>query len=193
MTIITIQPGDTLWTIGKRFGVSVEQIVAANGIDPHRYLVIGDSLIIPSAEEKKAAITTDGYAYPFIDRNALKMALPYLTYLSILSYGFNERGHLLPPQGDEPLIRMAKEAGVAPLLVLTTVDKDGNFNSHLAAQVLENEPAWEHLIQDLKKVLAEKGYHGITLDLQYIPATAAKTPATAERASLPERRLYSFN
>ena len=36
MTIVTIQPGDSLYQIGKRYGVSVEQLVEANGIDPQR-------------------------------------------------------------------------------------------------------------------------------------------------------------
>lgn len=169
MTIITIQPGDTLYSIAKRYGISVDQLVSANGIDPHRYLVIGDSLIIPSPQEKRSSLLVDGYAYPFIDRAILKKALPYLSYLSIFSYGFEEDGELRDLKGDAPLIRMAKEADVAPLLVLTTVDEGGNFNSNLAAKLLQSDSAQEQLIHDLKEKMEEKGYSGITVDFEYIP------------------------
>ncbi len=170
MTIITIRPGDTLYSIGKRFGISVEQLVAANGIDPHRYLVVGDSLIIPSPEEKSGPIAINGVAYPFIDRTALQKALPYLTYLSILSYTFEEDGELEAPKGDEALIKMAREAGVAPIMVLTTVGEEGGFNSRLAAELLRSPAAQEDLARQVKSTLSKKGYHGLTIDFEYIPA-----------------------
>lgn len=170
MTIVTIQSGDSLYSIAKRFGVSIDQLVAANGIDPHRYLVIGDSLIIPAPEEPEKKLWVNGFAYPFIDRKTLQKTLPYLTSLSIFSYGLEEDGDLEEPEGDRPLIRMAKEAGVAPLLVLTTVDESGGFNARKAAALLENKGAWAHLAEELKETIAEKGYYGINVDLEYIPA-----------------------
>ena len=42
----TVQPGDTLWLIGQRFGVSVEEIQQASGIG-HDLLYPGDILTIP--------------------------------------------------------------------------------------------------------------------------------------------------
>ena len=108
MTIVTIRAGDSLYQIGKSYGVSVEQLVRANGIDPHKYLVVGDSLIVPSPREKLGPLEVNGYAYPFIERAALQKVLPYLTYLSIFSYGVTEEGYLVPPQGDEPLIEAAR-------------------------------------------------------------------------------------
>ena len=129
MTIVTIQPGDSLYKIGKTYGVSVEQLVRANGVDPNKYLVIGDSLIVPSPEERCGPLQVNGYAYPFIDRAVLRRTLPYLTYLSVFSYGVTEEGTLVPPEGDEELIAAARSAGVAPMLVLTTVDESGGFNS----------------------------------------------------------------
>ena len=169
MTIITIQPGDSLYSLGKRFGVSVERIAAANGIDPHRYLVIGDSLIIPSPQEKQGALETIGFAYPFIDRKTLQKSLPILTYLAILSYRFKADGRLIAPKGDDFLITLAKEGGAAPLAVVSTVDESGGFNSRLAAALLTNEQAKARLIEELKAMLGRKGYAGLLLDLQYLP------------------------
>lgn len=169
MTIVTIQPGDSLYRIGKTYGVSVEQLVQANGIDPNKYLVVGDSLIVPSPEDKSGPLEVNGYAYPFIDREVLRKTLPYLTYLSIFSYGVTDEGGLVPLRDDEPLIEMAKRAGVAPLLVLTTVDESGGFNSERAVRILENGERRQRLADELKAVIAQKGYYGVDVDMEYIP------------------------
>lgn len=45
--IYTIQPGDTFFLIGQRFGVTVAALMAANpGVDPNR-LVVGQRICIP--------------------------------------------------------------------------------------------------------------------------------------------------
>ena len=170
MLIKTIQAGDSLYKIGQTYGVTVDQLVAANGIDPHKYLVIGDSLIIPSPEEKRGELIVNGYAYPFIDREVLKKTLPYLTYLSIFSYGITSNGTLVPPRIDDAeVVQMALEAGVAPILVLTTVDESGGFNSQRAVDLLSSLEKRQRLMQELKTVLAEKGYRGVDVDMEYIP------------------------
>ncbi|MBQ8892850.1 MAG: LysM peptidoglycan-binding domain-containing protein [Clostridia bacterium] len=168
MRVVTIQPGDSLYKIGKAYGLSVDQLVEANGIDPNKYLVIGDSLVIPSPEEKMP-LEVNGYAYPFIDREVLRKTLPYLTYLSIFSYGVTDEGGLVPLRDDEPLIAMARSAGVAPMLVLTTVDESGGFNSQRSVNLLENADRRQRLADELKKVLEEKGYYGVDVDMEYIP------------------------
>jgi spore germination protein len=45
----TVQPGDTLWRIAQRFGVTIEEIVRLNNIsDPNR-IIPGQVLLIPAA------------------------------------------------------------------------------------------------------------------------------------------------
>ena len=139
LTIVTIQPGDSLYKIGKNYGVSVDQLVKANGIDPNKYLVIGDSLIIPSREETSGPIRVNGYAYPFINREVLQKTLPYLTYLSLFSYGVTAEGALVPLNNDEELIEAAWAQNVGPMLVLTTVDETGGFNSERSTQILQSK------------------------------------------------------
>ncbi|MBM4054206.1 MAG: LysM peptidoglycan-binding domain-containing protein [Planctomycetes bacterium] len=47
-TAYTIQKGDTLWRISKKYGVSVDSITAINQIENTRDLKIGQKIIIPS-------------------------------------------------------------------------------------------------------------------------------------------------
>lgn len=42
-----VQPGDTLFEIAQRYGVTVNDLVQANGIDDPRTLRVGQVLIIP--------------------------------------------------------------------------------------------------------------------------------------------------
>lgn len=46
-TIHTVAPGETLWRISKRYGTSVDAIMAANGIKDVRSVATGARLIVP--------------------------------------------------------------------------------------------------------------------------------------------------
>lgn len=50
---VTIQSGDTLYSLSERYGVSVEQILAYNSVNPSR-LRVGSILSIPLGEEVSA-------------------------------------------------------------------------------------------------------------------------------------------
>ena len=45
----TVQSGDTLWSIAKKYGISVEELKAANGLT-NNLLQLGQSLIIPGTQ-----------------------------------------------------------------------------------------------------------------------------------------------
>lgn len=46
-TVHTVAPGETLWRISKRYGTSVDAIMAANGITDVRSVATGARLIVP--------------------------------------------------------------------------------------------------------------------------------------------------
>lgn len=46
MVIHTVEPGDTVWNLANRYGVSPSRILSDNGIDDPRALVIGQALVI---------------------------------------------------------------------------------------------------------------------------------------------------
>ncbi|MFC0903528.1 LysM peptidoglycan-binding domain-containing protein [Clostridium sp. MT-14] len=50
MNIYVVRSGDSIWSIARRFGVIPDSIVDVNGLRPEESLVVGQSLVIPSAE-----------------------------------------------------------------------------------------------------------------------------------------------
>lgn len=50
MNIHVVRPGDSIWSIARRFGVTPDSIIDANGIEPQLSLVVGESLVIPTKE-----------------------------------------------------------------------------------------------------------------------------------------------
>ena len=48
--VYVVQEGDTLWSIAQRFGVSVDDLANANGIQNASLLKAGDKLVIPGLQ-----------------------------------------------------------------------------------------------------------------------------------------------
>ncbi|MFV0496593.1 MAG: LysM peptidoglycan-binding domain-containing protein [Candidatus Fimivivens sp.] len=46
MTIYTVQPKDSIYTIAQKYGVSMQQLIDDNGLKDMRYLIVGQSLVI---------------------------------------------------------------------------------------------------------------------------------------------------
>lgn len=46
----TVQSGDSLWKISKKFNVTTKALAEANGIDPKKSLMLGTQLVIPGAK-----------------------------------------------------------------------------------------------------------------------------------------------
>lgn len=111
----------------------------------------------------------NGYAYPFIDQNVLNETLPYLTTLSVFSYGFTTQGELVPPTLDDTfMINSALNAGVSPILTLTPLGPDGNFNNLLITNLVNNEEIKATLLENILFTLQEKGFQGVDIDFEYI-------------------------
>ena len=104
----------------------------------------------------------------------LRKTLPYLTYLSVFSYGFDRTGRILPQNADL-LIRMARQYQVKPLLVLTTLGEDGQFSGERAHLVLQNPSTRAALIDNLVQTLEKQGYAGVDIDFEYIPPEDAES------------------
>lgn len=52
--------------------------------------------------------------------------LPYLTFLTIFTYGFTDEGVLIEPD-DTELIKIARDYGVAPVMLISTLTEQELF------------------------------------------------------------------
>lgn len=163
-----VRPGETLYLIGLQYQVKVSDIISANPqiLDPAR-LEVGQTIIIPPRTINFGPIEVNGYAFPNINMETLRKTLPHLTYLSIFSYEVNPDGSLREIN-DTPLIQAARNAGVAPLMVITNIGEDGGFDSDLASTILSNETIQNTLLDNVLRIMEEKNYFGLDIDFEYI-------------------------
>ena len=167
-TVHVVQPGETLSQIAQRYNTTTAELLQLNpSIDFADEIMPGDQITIMNREEKRGPISVLGYAYPNIDRTVLMKTLPYLTYLTLFTYGITEEGDLIDID-DEELIRTAREFGVAPLMLISTLTEEGTFSNELAHVILNDPVAQNNLIDNILQNLREKGYYGLDIDFEYV-------------------------
>lgn len=167
MVIYVVKSGDSVYSIARRYRISPSKLIADNELTNPNQLVVGQTLVIPDDQPELGAIEVNGYAFPNINMDVLRKTLPHLTYLSLFSYEVNPDG-TLRPINDEPLIRAARNAGVAPLMVITNIEQDGGFSSDVARAILDSEQVQERLIANVLQNLRSKNYYGLAIDFEYI-------------------------
>ena len=167
--------GDILSSIAEKFKVSVNELKRNNpALEGKESIYPGQELIVSLDTEKLGTLSVNGYAYTNIDRALLMKVIPYLTYLSVFTYGIADDGSLVIPNGDDELISIAKREGVAPVMVISTLNERGVFDSDIAARVLSNMEFQSVVINNLARVAMDKGYYAIDVDFEYIPAEYAE-------------------
>ena len=151
----TVQEGDPLSGIAQNYGITEIQLLRNNPFLADReYIYPGESLIIDFTDEKAGNITTNGYAYPYIDRSILKKNLLYLTYLSIFNYSITESGELNNIE-DEELINLAKSYGVAPIMVISNVNPAGQLDRETLHNILADETVRNNLTLSVLNTLKQ--------------------------------------
>ncbi len=172
-TVYSVQPGDTLASIAAKFAVDEVVLLQNNpSLISQPYLQTGQSIVIHFREPKRRAVSLNGYAYPYIQRNVLQRALPYLTWLTIFGYGFTEAGELIPID-DGPLISMAYRYRVTPVMLLTSLTEDGNFSGARASLLFGSTALQDRVLDSVIGVMREKGYRGLDIDFEYVDAEDA--------------------
>ena len=171
MEIYIVQPGDSVFRIAREQNVSEESIIYNNQLEYPYSLVIGQALLLSKGipNPNRRMVETGGYAYPYIDRTVLTQTLPYLSKLFVFSYGFTVDGELIPPRVDDSfMIEAARSYEVAPILTLTPLGPDGNFNNYLISQIVNSEQKKSRLIADLIETVQRKNFQGVDIDFEYI-------------------------
>ena len=164
----TVRAGDTLAAISRQTGVSLNELWQNNPqLNGGTDLRPGDVLAVRYPDPPQEALTVSGYAYPFIDRTLLRRTLPYLTWLTVFTYGFTPEGELIQPD-DAEIVAIAREYGVAPVLLLSTLTDEGTFSNELASALLRDPALQDQLLTRILAVMLEKGYRGMDIDFEYV-------------------------
>jgi len=164
----TVQQGDTLQSIADLYKVTPMQILRNNqSLLDRKSLYVGETLVI--SYNTKGQITTNGFAYPFISKETLLKTLPNLTYLSIFNYSITEKGEIKTYyEDDSDIIKTTKEYGVIPLMMISTLNLQGESNENTANQVLYNDEYQQVTIDTFYNVIKSKGYQGLNVVFNYL-------------------------
>ncbi len=163
-----VEPGETLADIARQHNTTTINLLQLNPfVEYADQIEAGDQITISSSADKRGTIYTLGYTYPNINKAVLMKTLPFLTYLTIFTYGITEKGELIDVE-DEELIRMAKDFGVAPLMLISTLTEEGTFSNELAHIILNDPLVQNNLIENILETLREKAYYGLDIDFEYV-------------------------
>ncbi len=173
MEIYVVKPGDTIDSIAASTGAPLSSILFNNQLTYPYRLAVGEALLISyDGDADRQTIFTNGYAYPHINQDTLRQSLPYMSALSIFSYGFTTEGGLIPPRLDDTfLINLAKSYGSRPVLTLTPIDASGTFNNNLITGLVYNPEAITRLTEELGIQITSRGFEGVDIDFEYILPT----------------------
>lgn len=174
----TVKKGDSLYSIAQGFGVSVNSLLRNNAfLRGKNELEAGQLLtIIPEDTTYPRDISTNVYVYPNIDRDILRATLPYLTYMTVFTYGIEDDGELIEID-DEEIIELAREYGVAPIMLVSTLGDDGKFSTDVAKRVLGDVDVRNTLIEEIATQLSKKRYVGVDVDFEYVGGEYAEAYA----------------
>ncbi len=164
----TVQSGDTLFSVAQALGVTVNQLLRNNPqLGGNMVIRPGQVLTVTYKPQPQGLLAVNGYAYPYIDRAVLRKTLPYLTYITLFTYGITPEGELVDLD-DQEVISIAREYGVAPLMLISTLTPEGTFSNQLASTILHNAELQNRLIDRIMNNLRTKNYYGLDVDFEYI-------------------------
>lgn len=167
MQIYIVRPGDSLYSIARRYGSSVQTLGYINQLSDPSRLTVGQTLIVPGESSAMGDIEVNAYAYPNISRATLEETLPYLTLLCPFSWHMDAQGGITPIDDGE-MISLAYANSVAPMLTLTNIGTNGGFSSDIAHAIFTDMAVQDTLIENIFAALRQKNYYGVNFNIEYV-------------------------
>ncbi len=162
--LYTVQKGDTLAGIAASYGVTTLQLLRNNSyLSERKYIYPGEELVI--SYKTTGSTIVNGYAYPYIAKDILIRTLPYLTYLSVFNYRVLEKGDIITYREDEDIVQLAISYGVVPLLMISSISLQGEFDVETVNEILSNADKQDFFVNQLIDRLKITKYKGINISI----------------------------
>lgn len=167
MTEYIVQPGDTLQSVARMFGVPTGRLLSINPeIGETGVLYAGQMLRVPENGQVRRTIEVNAYTFPLDNPIQWESVFQFLTYLSIFGHEIRPGGALTVPDS-EYIILAARQADVAPLMVVTNTI-DGEYSGELLHGIFSDAQAQAALIDRCMAIAQEYGYYGVNFGFEYI-------------------------
>lgn len=161
-----VKQGDTLESVAKENNVSQMQLLKNNPFLSDTPLKPGEVLTI--SYDTTGIMRTNGYIYPYVDRNIYKKTLPSLTYITIYNYKTNADGDIVSFYDDTEVVQIAKDYGTIPLFMATTLSAQGEPDAEAVYSLLLNETYFNHFVDNSIAIMKQKGYLGLNIVFNYM-------------------------
>lgn len=164
----TVRQGETLQQIADAYNTTVSVILQNNlNLNGQDRIEEGETIVIDYYSSPLGNTYLNGYTYTFISNDTLLKTLPFLSYITVFTYGISESGTLITPD-DENIIYESSNYGTLPIMLISTLSSEGTFSNELAHLVLNSPEIQSVLIEEIINTLDEKGYAGLDVDFEYI-------------------------
>jgi len=164
----TVQEGDTLEGIAEMYHVSLMQILRNNPYLSNReYIYPGETITINYDSDKIRTIAVGGYVYSYINKDVLRKTLPFLTFLTVFNYRVDTEGEINEVD-DQEIVNMAKEYGVLPMMLVSTLSEQGIENMEAANNILKYPEIQDRMIDNIIENIIAKGYYGLNQFFQLL-------------------------
>ena len=164
----TVLEGETLESIAAFYNISISEILRNNQFLADMNYIIYPGLELNIRFDRAERLETYGYTNSFIDRKLLVKTLPYLTYLAIFNYQISDSGQIIQNGQDSDIVELATQYGVLPLLHLSAITVQGEFDVVTTYKVLTDENLQDIIIENILDIIRNKGYYGVIISAQYI-------------------------
>lgn len=164
----TVQQGETLFSIARQYQLTVNRLLQNNlFLKGNTSLHPGETLVIRYQSEGERCILVNGYIYPSACGEVLDETLPHLSYITPFSYGFKADGSLVTLP-DDWIAETARNNGVSPVMLLTTLNTEGKFDNTLSRLLLNDTDMQDYLISRIIENMQLKGQRILSVDFEFL-------------------------
>lgn len=168
MDIYIVKPGDTLRSVARRFGTTVETLAYSNQLDDPSRLIPNMALLVPGEPQReRREILVSACADPNMSAEVLRETLPALSFLCPFSRRLTAEGELATIDGDPPA-EAAPAQNAAPFLTVTNLGESGGFSGDIAHAVFTDRAVQDAAVDSIFAALSRRRYAGVHLNIEYV-------------------------